>query len=138
MGGNELIIDPQEVEKMFLDCLYKKKEMEGVDGVPEDAVTVEGIVQKFGFHPGRLEEKRTKVAELLKALPHQFRRNGEGGWSFLNACIQENGVQWTGLQERMEQLFCLGMGVGLVESKLPRKMWSVLPGGMPYYVINVE
>ena len=135
---NELIIDPQEVEKVFSDCLYKKEEMEGVDDVPKDAVIVEGIVSKFGFHPGRLEEKRKKVIEWLKALPHQFRKNDGGGWSFLNACEQENGVQWTGLHQRMEQLFCLGMGLGLVECQLPRKMWVVLPGRMPYYVIDVE
>ena len=78
------------------------------------------------------------MTEWLKALPHQFRKNSGGGWSFLNACNQENGVQWTGLHQRMDQLFCLGMGVKLVESLLSRKMWRNLPGGMPYYVINVE
>lgn len=134
----ELIIDAQEVEKAFLDCLYKEEEMKGVEGAPEGTVIVEGIINKLGFHPGRLEEKRAKVTEWLKALPHQFRRNSGGGWSFLNACNQENGVQWTGLHQRMDQLFCLGMGMGLVECQMPREMWKILHGGMPYYVINVE
>lgn len=133
-----LSIDSQEVEKAFLDSLYKKEEARGVEGVPEGAVIVEGIMNKLGFHPGRLEEKRAKVTEWLKALPHQFRKNSGGGWSFLNACNQENGVQWTGFHRSMDQLFCLGMGLGLVECLMPREMWKILPGGMPYYVINVE
>ncbi|MCK5009904.1 MAG: hypothetical protein KAS98_05420 [Deltaproteobacteria bacterium] len=139
MEENELIIDPQEVEEVLRSCLYKEKEIEGADNVPADAVIVEGINSKFGFHPGRLEKQRTKVTEWLKALPHQFRKGvGGDGWSFLNACKQENGVQWAGLHENMEQLFCLGMGLRLVECQTPREMWSSLPGGMPYYVINVE
>lgn len=135
---DKLLIDPQEVEAAFLDCLYKKEELKGIDGTPKDTVVVEGITGKFGFHPDRLEEKRTKVTEWLKALPHQFRKNSGGGWSFLNACNQENGVQWTGLHQRMEQLFSLGLGLGLVESQMSREMWKALPGGMPYYVVNIE
>ena len=138
MKASELIIDEQEVEKMFLDCLYNEEETKDVEGIPKDAVIVEGITNEFEFHPYRLEGKRIKVLKLLKALPHQFRKNDGGGWSFLNACNQDNGIQWTGFHQRMEQLFCLGMGLGLVECQIPREMWTVLPGEMPYYVINVE
>ncbi len=135
---SELLIDSQEVEKVFIYCLYKKEELKGVEDTPEGIVIVEGIQNKVGFHLGRLEEKRAKVIEWLKALPHAFRRNGGGGWSFLNACNQENGVQWTSLHQSMDQLFCLGIGLKLVEYQIPRKMWKELPGGMPYYVINIE
>ena len=132
---NELIIDPDEVNDIFLDCLYQDNEC--VESVPEDAVIVEGIVNKFRFHPVRLEEKRTKVSELLKALPHEFRKSGGGGWSFLNSCKQENGVQWTSSRNRMEELLCIGIGLGVVECYTPREMWGILPEGMPYYVINM-
>lgn len=138
MDTEELLIDAREVEKAFLDCLYKKEELKDDKDVPEGTVIVEGIQNKIGFHPDRLEEKRAKVTEWLKALPHRFRKNSGGGWSFLNACNQENGVQWTGLHQSMDQLFCLGMGLKLVEPLLPRAMWRNFPGGMPYYVINVE
>ena len=37
----------------------------------------------------------------------------------------------------MEQLFVLGMGLGLVKYGLPRSMWNVLPGGMPYISIDL-
>ena len=133
----DLLIDPKEVNEVFLSCLYTEREIEDVEGVPEGAVLVEGIQNKFGFHPGRLEENREKVKKWLEALPRKFRRDVGGGWSFLKACDQQNGVQWTGFHERMDQLFCLGIGLGMVESRLPKNMWSTLPGFMPYYVIDV-
>jgi len=41
------------------------------------------------------------------------------------------------MHQIVEELFCLAMGLGLAECQLPREMWSMFPGGMPYYVINV-
>ena len=35
----------------------------------------------------------------------------------------------------MEELFCLGIAIGRVECLIPREMWKILPGGVPYYVI---
>ena len=99
---------------------------------------VEGITSTFGLHSDRLEQTRPKVMEWLAALPDEFKKTGGGGWSFLNACNQANGVQWTGFHQRMEQLFCLGLGLKLVECQTPKEMWSMLPGGMPYYVILDE
>jgi len=56
--------------------------------------------------------------------------------SFLNACQDRNGNQWTDLHQRMEQLFVLGQAAGFVSCLLPRDMWAALPGGMPYYVVS--
>lgn len=144
----ELIIDPEQINEAFLKVLYTESEIKGyadselgTEGQPKGTVVVEGIMNRFGFHPERLEQKREQVRHWLRALPHQFHADGGeegGGWSFLNACNQENGVQWTGLHLRMEQLFCLGMGLGFVKSLLPRRMWANLPGGMPYYVIDLD
>ena len=137
---DELVINSQEVEKAFLECLYRPNEVKDLkEGeAPKDAVIVEGIQTKFGFHPVRLEKQRAKVIEWLKALPHQFRRNAGGGWSFLEACNQENGVLWTGLHQRVEQLFCMAVGLKLAECQMPRDMWAMLPGGLPYYAINLK
>lgn len=135
---SEFLIDQQELEVVFKDCLYKKEELKGIDDASKSVVIVEGITGKFKFHLDRLEEKRVKVTEWLKALPHQFRKESGGGWSFVNACNQENGVQWTGLHQHMDHLFSLGMGLNLVECPVPRKMWKTLPREMPYYVINIE
>jgi len=138
MSNTAVQINEQEVEEAFRDCLFKQEELPADGSPPEGTVIVEGIVNNFGFHPERLEQKCQQVVEWLKALPHQFRKKGGGGWSFLNACNQEDGVQWTDYHQSMEQLFALGMGLGLIECQLPRAMWSILPGGMPYYAIDVE
>ena len=134
----ELIIDPEAVNKAFIETLYTDSELEGIEGTPEGCIIVEGIMHRYGFHPGRLEEQRDEVRRWLQALPDTFHKDMGGGWSFLNACDQANGVQWTGLHQRMEQLFCLGMGLGLVKSQLPREVWEFLPGRMPYYVIELD
>ena len=129
-------IDPEAVGAAFSDCLFRDDEM--VDGVPTPApVAVEGVSARVGFHPGRLEAHRAQVAGWLALLPDQFRASGGGGWSFLNACDDRNGVQWTGLHMRMDQLFALGIGLGLARWQLPRDMWEALPGGMPYVVVDV-
>ena len=136
----KLLIDPEAVRAAFVSCLYTGDELRGMKKgeVPKGAVIVEGIRSRYGFHPKRLEEKRFQVKRWLKALPHSFREKSGEGWSFLQACTQENGVQWTGLHERMEQLFCLAMGLGLAKCLASREMWTALPGGMPYYSISVK
>jgi hypothetical protein len=132
-------IDPEAVEKVFLDCLFRDDEV--VNGVPTtEPVVVEGITSMFGFHPERLQSHRDEVAGWLLLLPVEFQstaQGGGGGWSFLNACDDVNGNQWTGLHQRMEQLFTLGIALGLAKWQLPRKVWSVLPGGMPYVVVDI-
>ena len=133
---NNVIIDSEALEAAFKDCLFKEGEIsEGK--IPEGAILVEGIVNKFGFHPTRLLEKKPEVTKWLNSLPHEFHKTEGDGWSFLNACNQENGTQWTGFHRSMEQLFCLGIGLGFVESQLPKELWSILPGSMPYYVIDL-
>lgn len=129
-----LLIHAEAVEAAFLSCLFAPEEI--VEGkAPEGAVIVEGITNKFGFHPQRLEAIRETVTRWLRALPTEFLQSGGGGWSFLNACNQVDGRQWADFHRHMEQLFCLGLGLGLVKSQIPRDMWDVLPGGMPYYVV---
>jgi hypothetical protein len=72
---------------------------------------------------------------LLNELPSSFKKDIGGGWSFLQACETKDGVQW-GEHRNMEQLFVLGMALGKVRYCLPRDLWQVLPGGMPYLVIE--
>jgi len=72
---------------------------------------------------------------MLSQLPKEFYKDSGGGMTFLNACNNSNGEQWTGLHSVMEQLFVLGIASSKVECLLPRDIWSMLLGGMPYYVI---
>lgn len=123
-------INPDKVNVIFIDCLSRKG---------EDAsctVTVEGIRSTVGFHPERLKRWEETIITLLEELPDDFRQSRGGGMSFLNACNDRHGNQWTGFHLRMEQLFQLGIAIGRVKCLLPREMWRVLPGGMPYYYIT--
>jgi hypothetical protein len=116
------------------DCLFK-------DDIPQEellkkAVIVHGIVNKWGFVPEKLEEHKTEIIEMLAQLPVEFQEKLGGGWSFLNACVRRDGVQWAE-HPTMDMLFSLGQAVGAVQCLMPREMWSLLPGGMPYYQVKL-
>lgn len=130
-----MTIDATKLDTVFRDCLYRDEELPADGKAPEGTVVVQGVMYTFGFHPGRLEGHREEVKAWLMALPHTFRTSEGGGWSFLNACNDEDGVQW-GQHMNMEQLFCLGVGLGLAKCQMPREMWRLLPGGMPYYSVE--
>ena len=38
--------------------------------------------------------------------------------------------------QMQDKLVCLGRAIGAVEFVMPRDLWKVFPGGMPYIVIN--
>jgi len=120
----------ENVDKVFEDCLFKDCEDTA------KALVVDGIISKFGFNPVKIAEHKEDITSMLSELPNSFRKSGGGGMSFLNACMTEGGEQW-GEHRNMELLFCLGIGVGLVEYCMPREMWNIFPGGMPYLVINL-
>ena len=124
------MIDPKRVNEIFMDCLLRKDEED-----TGNYVEVEGIMNNVRFHPDRLESHKSEIKAILDELPEQFRESGGGGWSFLSACYDKHGNQWTGLHSIIEQLFLLGIGIDKVKCLFPREMWSALPGGMPYYSI---
>lgn len=113
-------------QNAFENCFFK----EGEDTT--NYVKVEGIMCVFGFHPQRLEEKRELVKALLAELPAEFKE----GYSFLNLCVTKDGNQWTGMQSVCEQLVVMAIGLGLMEYCLPKEMWPLLPGGVPYLIIK--
>lgn len=127
------LINSAKVQEVFLDCLCRED--------ISNQITVDGIEHNFGFIPVKIEDNREAIKGMLKNLPMEFRdvdEKGGGGWSFLNACNDKNGNQWTGFHELMEKLFCLGIAAGYVTLLMPRELWSVLPGGMPYYTIKIR
>ena len=126
-------IDAKEVHAILIDCLYRDSEI--IDGKPSpDPIISEGILQPFGLHPERIASHAQRIHEILLALPEPFREDKGGGWSFLNACNDANGDQW-GEHISMNALFVLGMAAGKCRLVVPREMWSVLPGEMPYYAV---
>lgn len=130
------MIDTKTLEETLKYCLFNDDEI--VDGEPiVKPIKVEGIVANFGFHPNRVKDIEARVIEMLEQLPDDFKKSGGGGMSFLNMCKDKNGRQWTGLHKTMELLVCLGIAIGKVSYTLPREDWKLLPGGMPYIVIDL-
>jgi hypothetical protein len=115
------------VEDIFKKCLFT----EGED--TSNAMIVEGINMKFGFHPGRLEENKAAIRELLYELPDEFIKGG--GWTFLNACVDKEGNQW-GEHRNIEQLLCLGLATKQAGYVMTRDYWNIFPGGMPYIFVG--
>lgn len=138
-AGAETATDPvltaDRVSTVMRYCLFRKEECPADGSAPAGAVIIEGIKVGYGFHPGRLDEKRDEIALLLRELPEQFMAGG--GWSFLNACVDRSGTQW-GEHVHVDALMSLGLAVGLVSLLVPRELWDTLPGGMPYFSVLGE
>lgn len=120
----------ENVKMIFFDCLFKKGEL------IENPIKAEGIISTFGFHSKRVDKNKDEIYDMLKQLPSSFQKKSGGGMSFLNACDDKDGNQWTGFHQTMEQLVVLGIAINKVKYNLPKEMWKAFPGGMPYFVIE--
>ncbi len=124
------------VYNVFKDCLFREEELtEGQP--PEGFVEAEGVITHVGFHPGRLQENKAEIKALLMELPETFRQKSGGGWSFLQACVDRFGEQW-GEHRNIDQLLCQGIATGQAKILMPREVWEMFPGGMPYFMIVEE
>jgi hypothetical protein len=112
----------ENVERLFAVCLK------------DSGKEVEGIMAKVKLDVTGHEQD---IKDMLAELPDPFHATKGGGWSFLEACNDWGGNQWTGLHMRMDQLFMLGIAAESASWLLPREYWSTLPGGMPYVVVKV-
>ena len=65
---------------------------------------IAGVAHEFLFDSKMLNENQNEIYDMLRQLPENFMEGSGGGWSFLMACNDKNGEQWTGLHLRMEQL----------------------------------
>lgn len=106
--------------------------LEACQGTEGD-LKVEGIVSYFLFNREKLESHRQDVLNLLGELSDNFRK--PWGESFFQACYDKHGNHWAE-HPTISALFGLGMGLGVVSYVLPREMWAVFPGGMPYFTIK--
>ena len=120
----------KNVTTVFMDCLFKEGEN------TDDPAIAKGITLNIGFNKDRLKKNDENITSMLKQLPIGFYKNSGGGMTFLDACNNAEGNQWTGSHEIMEQLFCLGLASEKAYYLLSRKMWCSLPGGMPYIVVK--
>jgi hypothetical protein len=129
-------ISGDAVHDLFIKCLWEHEPPDPVS----TSIVVEGVLgMKVGFDPAKITEHEPEIVDFLSQLPPQFLTGpgGGGGWSFLNACNDKNDNQWTGLHRTMDELFLLGQAIGKVQYLMPREMWPILPGGMPYMQVDL-
>lgn len=118
----------QAIESLINRCLF-------ADDEPRDgAIKVAAIFNHYAFHPARIAESADEIGALLAELPDEFQATRGGGWSFVNACDDRAGRQWTGLHVTMEHLFALGIAAG--KARWIQVPWPSLPGDMPYVSVN--
>lgn len=125
----KMVLTAENVEKIHKECLDKPENMGTCD--------IDGVLHWYTYNKKKLEENRKNITDMLSQLPENFYKNSGGGWSFLNMCMRADDVQWTGLHLTVEHLVCLGIAVGKVKFLLPKAMWKILPGEMPYIVIEL-
>jgi hypothetical protein len=122
-------LSAENVHHIFMDCLFNDDEEK------KDPVVAEGITLSVGFNPVRLKKNEESIYGMLKELPASFQKDSGGGMSFLQACEDKDGNQWTGMHQTMQELFLLGLAAGKVQYCLPKELWSALPGGVPYLTV---
>jgi hypothetical protein len=133
-GHRDSPLNPVHVEEVFNACLARGE-------VDHPTITAVGILHKANFAMKRLDERKAEIGGMLAQLPVEFLPHdvgGGNGWSFLQACMDKDGRQWTGLHLTMEQLVLLGLATGQVVFCMPREMWDILPEKMPYFMVVLE
>ncbi len=116
----------ENVSSIVRDSLFKEN---------EDTTTmimVEGVKNTFGFNPVSIEKHKSEIEDMLSQLPDEFSKSG---WSFLQACMRNDDVQW-GDHRSIDELICLGLAIEKVSFCMPRELWAIFPGGMPYFVVK--
>ncbi len=129
------------VESVVKDCLYDDDEVRNLKSgeLPQGMVVVESLTAtKFGFNPERLNKRKDDIKSMLSQLPDEFMQGKGDGWSFLNACTRKDGTQWTGSHRIVDILFVLGQAIGCAKITLDRSLWMLLPGGVPYFIVNIN
>ena len=119
----------ENVEKIFINCLATEPDISNITGY--------GAMAEYQFDKKELNESKKIIISFLKQLPDEFQLSKGGGWSFLIACIDKEGNQW-GEHKHIEWLIALPNALDLIHFSLPKEMWVLLPGKMPYFVIHDE
>jgi hypothetical protein len=123
----------EAVGEILKTVLFKDDEMED-DNPPAGAVIVDGLVNKYAFHPERVVAAKPQIDALLSELPDNFHKSKGGGWTFLNACQDRHGELW-GQHQDMERLICLGIAAESAAWVI-KDMANILPGGVPYFEVH--
>ena len=126
----------ENVHNIMVDCLFDDDVEIDENNLPDNCIVIEGILNSYGLKREGLEQHKDDIISMVNQLPTEFIEGG--GWSFLNMCMRNDGEQWTGFHWTQEQLLVLGIGVGAMQILLPREVWNLLPGGMPYVAVTTK
>lgn len=130
-GGSNAVLTTKNVEAVFKDCLFRDNDSS------VEPVRTEGVTFNARFHPERLQAHRQTIHNMLAELPEKFKQsNGVGGDSFLNTYKDKDGNNWASLHLTQGMLVQLGLAIGEIEYPMPRDVWPVLPGGLPYIMVK--
>jgi len=129
---NIMELTAHNVNEIFLDCLFKDGEL------TDNGIKAQGVRTNVVFNPERLKSHEKDITDMLSYLPKEFGKSTGGGWSFLNMCVDKNDVLWTGEHATVDKLIVLGIAVGKVSFPFPRELWQVLPGSVPYVMVDYE
>lgn len=110
---------------------------ECLNGSENGALVIEGLVRNYGFNPAKIAEKKEDICAILDEMPDEFHADSGGGMSFLNLCMTKDGIQWAE-HPTMEALVVLAIAAGVGNYTMPRDMWDVLPGGVPYVTFDTR
>lgn len=130
-----MTISANAVTETFMYCFFTEEELKGGAPTADQYTVGDGVMNSVAFHNGRLAESRDKVKEMLTHFEDAFYTEGGGGYSFLNMVTTKDGTLWTGMQRTVDQLVILGNALDYV-TLTPREMNAVLPGGVPYVIID--
>lgn len=125
------LINPNRVHEIFMDSLFKKEENH------DTYVTAQGLRMTCAFHPERLESHTDEVHSILQDFPKEFMESTGGGYTFLQMVSDKNGDLCME-QTTADELLMLGIATGWAVILLPREMWQLLPGGVPYVMLYDE
>lgn len=122
-------LSSQNVDSLFRTLLFEQEELSPNGNPPDDAILVDGVRMRVGFHKGRTLEHKEDIVSLLDQLTPDLK----DGVSLLSLCQDRDGRLW-GQHRDVDLLMMLGMAVDCIVYCAPRDMWEKLPGGLPYYL----
>lgn len=121
----------RKIHEIFMYCLFD----EGEDQT--GAVLVQGLSSGFGFHPERLAEVKEDLRKIASdVVSDEFLESKGGGMTFLRLPVGRDGKVWCE-QKTSQELMCLCIASGFANYCLPRELWDMMPGGVPYLVFNL-
>lgn len=119
----------ENVDRIFAECLAPTSD--------DNNIKTNGVRINADFDITKIDLHRDDIIDMLNELPSTFHVGNGDGWTFLNMCMTDAGVQWADFHETCDRLLCLGFAIGACDFTIrQRALWRMFPGEMPYITIN--